>query len=348
MACNELNSMTQPKQQSVASAECELWKTIQTSQPCPLTGDRSAVVVANRDRRGQPLRTVISRSSGFVFVDPRPTTEELADFYLRHYRTAYKSSSLPSWKHSARAANVANLRMAMIRRTVSPGARILDIGSGSGELLYIGEQLGYQMEGIEIDPSYAEFGRRTYGVDLRTQSWEDLNKPSGTFDVVTIFHVLEHLENPVWVIEKLAKLLRPNGRLIVEVPNVESTATSYAQKWHFGHLFHFNVPTMNALGSRCGLREEHTATGSENGLVSVVFQRDHSNSSESQTPDFRGNFDQTLDFLRKQSSRSVTHDWAARIARAQAKLVRNVKELATGLTTRSRKQLVDQLSRKVA
>jgi len=340
--------MTQPRQQLVSSVASAPWATIQTTQPCPLSGDYTAVVVANRDRRGNPLRTVISRRSGLVFVDPRPTSEELAQFYLRHYRNVYKSSSLPSWKHTARAAGVAQLRMGMIRHIAPPGSRILDVGTGSGELLYVGQQHGYQMEGIEIDPRYAEFGRRTYGVELRTQSWEDLSEPPETFDVVTIFHVLEHLENPVRVLGKLSRLLRPGGKLIVEVPNVESTATSFSQKWHYGHLYHFNVASMLALGNRCGLQADYFATGQENGLVCVVFTRKTSNATVSEEFDLGGNFEQTLDFLKKQSSQSVAQDWTSRIARTRTKLVRNFREFAASLTTRSRKQLVDQLSRKAA
>jgi len=193
---------------------------IQSCAPCPISGSHDAVVVANKDRHGQPLRTVVSKKTGVVFVDPRPTKETLLSFYRDHYRKNYKSTSTPKWKHTARAAQNANQRLSFIKNWTAKGSSILDVGASSGELLYLGADQGFQMQGVEPDPSYGEFGRRNYGVNIKTCPLQDYTAPEQSFDLITMFHVLEHMENPADTFRQLAPYIKVGGRLMNEVPNV--------------------------------------------------------------------------------------------------------------------------------
>ncbi|MCU1601994.1 MAG: ubiG 1 [Frankiales bacterium] len=109
-------------------------------------------------------------------------------------------------------------RVAQVRRLVPAPARWLDVGCGRGRLLAHAE--GYEAVGLEPVDETAEQAREA-GLDVRTGVLEDAPEP-GTWDVVTAFHVLEHVTAVDDALGALRRLLRPGGTLVVEVPNWRS------------------------------------------------------------------------------------------------------------------------------
>lgn len=98
---------------------------------------------------------------------------------------------------------------------------LLDVGCGNGAFLKIAKSLGYQASGLEPDPKAAAYGRNE-GLDVRAGRLPGSNLPQGTFDEITLLHVLEHFHRPVEALKELWSLLRPGGRLWVKVPNLDS------------------------------------------------------------------------------------------------------------------------------
>ncbi|MEM9354182.1 MAG: class I SAM-dependent methyltransferase [Planctomycetota bacterium] len=270
--------------------------TVVTETPCCLTGSRDAVVVAEKDRHGKPLRTVISTESGLVFTDPRPTDDEVRRFYSEEYRLQYKQTHTPKLKHILRAGRNAHARLDRVNAHLTPGARVLDAGSGGGEFLHACRAAGYEARGVEPNEGYARFAAEQYGVDVFNGFYEDLPFAPGSFDCVTLFHVLEHLQEPVEAIRLLANSLKVGGVLVVEVPDVESTDTAPNQKWHLGHLFNFSRATLLATGARAGL--EAVSTGNPGGNLEAVFRKASESTEPLPTDDVLcGSFDRTLGIL---------------------------------------------------
>ena len=115
-------------------------------------------------------------------------------------------------------------------------AKILDVGCGRGNFLKASKQLGFECCGIEID----EFGSLDLGKDIifLRGHLEDLPIQEGTFDAVSIWHVLEHTLNPAAAIKKAAQVLRPGGIIAIAVPNFGSF-----QSYVFGgYWFHLDLP----------------------------------------------------------------------------------------------------------
>ena len=245
--------------------------TVITQLPCPLTGSRKAVVVAERDRHGKPLRTVINTESGLVFTDPRPTDDQVRRFYSEEYRLQYKNTFTPKPKHVLRAGRRALERIDRLQRWIKPGCRVLDAGAGGGEFVHCCRASGYEAQGIEPNKGYAQYAIEQYGVDIYNGFYEDAGFEEGGFDCITMFHVLEHLQEPVAALSLLARWLRVGGVLMVEVPDVESTETAPNQKWHLGHLFNFSTKTLQAAGARAGL--ETIWSGLPGGDLCVVFRK---------------------------------------------------------------------------
>src|SRR5262249_43441964 len=96
--------------------------------------------------------------------------------------------------------------------------RYLDVGCGSGGSLALAATLGWQAAGIEVDATAAARARR-FGADVHTGDVHSARFPAGAFDVVSAFHVLEHVPDPIGVARRMLDWLAPGGLMIVEVPN---------------------------------------------------------------------------------------------------------------------------------
>lgn len=270
-------------------------KQVTTSIPCCLTGSRDALVVATRDRRGNPLRTVISTASGLVFTDPRPTPEEVREFYSEQYRREYKNVCVPRRKHVLRAGRLALKRLNEIRPYITQGSRMLDAGSGGGEFVYTSRELGYDTYGIEPNRGYAQYSIDQYGIDVFNGFYQDVTFDEASFDCVTMFHVLEHLEQPVASLRQLSRFLKGGGHLVVEVPDVMSTGPAPGQKWHIGHLYNFSPATLAAAGMRAGLAP--VMMRADGGVVFAVFTKTTDPQPQDVSAVVAGNFEETYRVL---------------------------------------------------
>jgi len=323
----------------------EIGKQIDAQAPCPISGEHAAIVLCDRDRYGFPLRTVISQATGLVYTDPRADEDTIDDFYRSTYRRYYKSASKPKWKHTARNAYIASQRVEMIKSLVPRGAAILDIGTGSGELLYVGRRNGLEMQGIEVDQAYAQFGRRSYGAKIINESLRSAELPEQYFDLVTIFHVLEHLPDPQAALAKVYSVLKPGGYVLIEVPNVESLDTRFRQKWHPGHLYHFNCRTLPALANVCGLETLSVHTCERKSVVGTTLSKPVAPLKVDWQRYVAQNFDETWQLLQRQAQQNWYANWYQRLGRARQKLKRNVCEWTLSFSEGNRRRLVDRVTR---
>lgn len=226
---------------------------IQADRPCPITGDREAIVVAEQDRHGKPLRNVMSAASGLIYVDPQPV-QDLAAFYRDDYRVAYKQTFVPKAKHIHRAGNVALDRLAHSQKAPRAGMRTLDIGAGGGEWVYLLQRLGCEASGIEPNTGYGSFAKDQYGVEVFLGMYQEARLAEGSFDLLSLFQVLEHLADPVQDLVNLSRFLKPGGQFLIEVPDILYGGMRFDHKWHEGHLYGFDRHTLEAVAARAGLR----------------------------------------------------------------------------------------------
>ena len=248
--------------------------------PCPLCQSDSHTIVSEKDRHGGPLRTVLCQRCGHVFTNPQPTEQDLKDFYKTQYRTDYKGTVIPKTKHVYRAGLRALERFEQLNAFCKPGARILDVGAGGGEFVYLLHRAGYDAHGLEPNQGYANFARDRYGINVQTGNAEDIISTEKTWlsteqtwDVITVHHVLEHLADPATALQCMSEVLRPDGKLIVEVPNVEARYHSPGHRFHFAHLHSFSRDGLVLAGQRSGLNALTVTLQPHTGHVNIVFQK---------------------------------------------------------------------------
>jgi SAM-dependent methyltransferase len=183
---------------------------------------------------------------------------------------------------------------------LKPDARVLDVGAGSGEVVYVLRAMGYDASGFEPNEGYARFAAEALGVPVRQGSWQTVDIAPESWEVVTMFHVVEHLESPFDVMCRARQWLKPQGLLLVEVPNVEAVCQQPHTQFHHGHLYHFNLATLEMMNRRAGYEVIRGATSSDGGNITVISQKcDATPPSSAKIP---GNYERVRSILRRHTA----------------------------------------------
>lgn len=232
-------------------------------------GERHELMPQRDAKSGDDLPIALCSDCGLVQRRVMPAAEELHSYYAQHYRTDYKGVRVPRLKHVRRAGLAALDRLALLRRALRPGATptLLDVGAGGGEFVYLAARAGYRASGVEPNEGYGQYAARHYGVTVRQGTVADLGHER--VDVITLFHVLEHLRDPAAVLQRLHGLLDDGGLLFVEVPNLLQCDASPHNVYFGAHLYYYTRATLFATASPWfePLRWE------DQGNLKVIFRR---------------------------------------------------------------------------
>lgn len=182
-----------------------------------------------------------------------PTQAELDAFYRSRYRAEYKGTIRPKLKHAYRNGKRAITRFERIAALgYKSGGRLLDIGAGSGEFLYLMTRLGYAAQGIEPNQGYGGFCRDDLGLSITIDTLDQVDFEPASFDIITANHVVEHLRDPVASLRRIRNWLSPEGVMVIEVPNAEAVYHAPRTRFHFAHLYNFTVETLVEAGKQAG------------------------------------------------------------------------------------------------
>lgn len=152
------------------------------------------------------------------------------------------------------------LRARDIERFSEKGA-MLDVGFSRGMTLSLLKKRGWEVYGTQISKTAVESALKK-GIDVFHGELVDAGYPSGKFDIVTLWHVLEHLSDPVAYISEINRVLKMKGRLIIEVPNFKSAAACIFKEDWFSldvprHIYHFAPESLRNLLTDKGFRIIH-------------------------------------------------------------------------------------------
>ena len=310
---------------------------------CPLCDSQNIEQLSNSNREGGPLRTVICIDCGLVWSDPFP--HDPRTFYENEYRLAYKSSYQPKAKHVYRAGQVALTRHQKIQSLISSPQILLDVGVGGGEFAYLMKSLGHDVSGIEPNLGYANYAKSQYDLSLQIGFLQDAQFAENSFDVITIWHVLEHTEDPLQVLSKLGSWLKPNGTLVVEVPNIEAVCQSPKSTFHDAHLFNFNLASLSKMAERAGLSTKQHLLSADGGNLTVFFNKANS-AAEAADWHVPGNAETIKQIVLKHTNFrhyiSLTP-----YCRTIGRLFRNIDEFKATRHSKDHKSLLDTLYSKV-
>jgi len=240
------------------------------TNPCNVCHSTDFDELSNVGRDGA-LRTVICKNCGLVWSDPFPI--DTAEYYQKNYRILYKGTYSPKIKHIYRAANVAVERYKRLDAHLAGKKKVLEIGSGGGEFSYLLTKKGFDVSAIEPNEGYGNYSKEQYGLNVQIGFAQNLEFDAETFDFITMSHVLEHVDNPTTMLEKLRSWLKPNGILALEVPNVEAVCQSPKSTFHTAHLFNFNPETLALLAEKTGFSVVQSVLSEDGGNLTLIAQK---------------------------------------------------------------------------
>ncbi len=145
--------------------------------------------------------------------------------------------------------------------------RLLDVGCSSGALVYAFQTIGVQAEGVEPSSNPAQTAI-ALGLKVHQGFLEDLSLPAASYDVITLFEVIEHVKDPLKLFQECHRILFPGGVMIVKTGNTDSwTARALGGKWeyfdmtrHGGHISFFNPFSIKRLAQRCDFKIDRIQT----------------------------------------------------------------------------------------
>jgi SAM-dependent methyltransferase len=164
--------------------------------------------------------------------------------------------------------------------------------------------------------------------------------PADHFDIITLHHVLEHLDDPFSILVKIRESLRDKGFLVVEVPNIEATCFAPIHRFHAAHLYNFNPETLEAIGNKAGYEVHKTRISADGGVITTIFRK--AEKTENFGGEIPGNYEKIVKILERHTS--LTHFLTINpYIRPIKKLQLNINEKLATKNEKSRKAVLDDI-----
>jgi len=225
------------------------------------------------------------KNCGLIYTNPRPMAKQMSKYYPEHYppfQFSYPDPLFPPENNALRRiknnlkkrilrihygyfANIKTepfkssflraitvllkYRIGWIFPPYEEGGKVLDMGCATGHYLAKLRDLGWETYGIEPDPKSSSWARERLGLNVITGKLEDGNFPENYFDVITLWHTLEHVDDPLSTLKEIYRILRKEGLIILEIPNIATYERKiFGRQWWAWevprHLYHFSPRTI--------------------------------------------------------------------------------------------------------
>ncbi len=244
----------------------------QTNRECPFCGGTAFELfftAPDFDTGKETFRICRCKKCGLAMTQPQLPDHELARYYsLSYYGTGEAkftglAEKITRFFNQLRAKTIVSRLDRSLKPTPGTRQKVLDIGCGRGSLLTALRDMGYECHGVERNefPS----GDLPRGIKFHTGNLKDIAFNKDFFDVIIIWHVLEHIDDPVAMIAEVSKILRPDGLLAIAVPNFGSVQSEFfKQNWfHLDlprHIYHFTPDTLTAILQKFGFTVSGSTT----------------------------------------------------------------------------------------
>ena len=222
---------------------------------CPICNSKSFChILTTKDFRcsnfKDEFRLVKCKKCGVFYVNPRPVESEIYKFYPENYYSSKIFWGIGNYLIE-KITKIYRKRAADLVLKYKKGGLLLDIGCGTGDFLFEMKKRGFRVVGNDVSAVACKLARKK-GLRVINKKIEECGFSRESFDIITLWHVLEHLHYPRKALKTINKLLKTKGILIIEVPNIESISFKFFGKYFFHldiprHLFHWSYSTLSYL-----------------------------------------------------------------------------------------------------
>ncbi|HEC1798077.1 TPA: class I SAM-dependent methyltransferase [Campylobacter lari] len=227
---------------------------------CYLCGSEKNFQRKGKVRDNQNIKILECCDCGLVFLDSQDIDDSFYANGNMHDLSVYQLTQRTDFINDTYLPNKS--RLEFILNSIV-GKDILDFGSGYAGFLIQAKPFVRSASGVEIEQQVEEIYKNNNINLYRNLDEVDLKLIGEGYDVITAFHVVEHLQDPISILKKLSSKLKDNGKMIVEVPNAnDALLTIYKNKafseftYWSPHIFLYSPHTLKKLGEKAGLRVE--------------------------------------------------------------------------------------------
>lgn len=225
--------------------------------PCNICNRTDDIELSTRGQFGLPLRVVICRNCGLVYLNPRWTRTKYLNFYASDYDKYYRPT-IGKRPLGPDTSKILHNRIAGLTKNMASINSILDIGAGSGDqLCYLASRLSpnqlFALEPSEVaQQRLVELNIKVLGADIEADWEKELQRQ---VDLVIMRHVLEHFHDPQLALGKAARSLSADGLIYIAVPNNMKPKPPIEDYWfRVVHTYYFNESNLRALLAKSGLK----------------------------------------------------------------------------------------------
>lgn len=222
---------------------------------CPVCGKtefKNKLVVQDYTVSQESFAIVQCAACSFQFTNPRPAASDIGRYYESDAYVSHNSAAQGFINQAYKVARFFTMRrkVSLLNQLAPRRGKLLDYGCGTGHFLVAAKNNGWQVAGLEPNARAREEASRRLEQPIGQESLASFE--AGSFDAITLWHVLEHVHTLNETLTQLVNLLKPDGVLIIAVPNAESLdAQHYREHWAAydvpRHLYHFVPKTMTQL-----------------------------------------------------------------------------------------------------
>ncbi len=227
---------------------------------CYLCGIAEPEVIRTKLRHNVQRNVLRCPSCTLVWLEPKQA--DLQEYYRDEYRRTYTpvpGKQITAEETFAMYRPFMADRIHHVRPHVDSSMRALEIGSASGYFLDALRPFVREVVGLEFNESHADYARQRLGIEMFSVPIEQTGLPKESLDIVFVFHVLEHVPDPVGFLQGLSPYLSSGGKIYIEVPNVDDALLSSYEVQGFAdfyyrepHLFYFSPTTLRTVTGRAG------------------------------------------------------------------------------------------------
>ena len=206
----------------------------------------------------ETFKVVRCTSCGFHFTNPIPQESEIGKYYKSDEYISHSSNNSGIVNKAYNVVrNITLKRKLKLITRLSKGKELLDVGAGTGHFLNVCKNAGWNVQGLEPDQDARDFAHNNFSLNLNPLT-DLFELKDNSKDVITMWHVLEHVYHLKRDVAELVRILKPDGVLIIAVPNMSSNdAQNYKEMWAAydvpRHLYHFQKESIFNLMSQFDL-----------------------------------------------------------------------------------------------
>ncbi len=236
------------------------------SLKCPICEIDNCRFLYDKERDNNPVRFVICKECGLVYQNPMQGIDDLEKYYSESFRKTFDNEDDLSKYIESRiehgnsifqiiTKSFFNKKFNSLKRKIQGNKcfSVLDIGCGIGGILVPFIREGFVCKGIDTPSMYTQLGKDKLNIDI-SEVFLSKFETDIKYDIVILNHTLEHFSDPVIDLKKISRLLKRNGLLYVEVPNIEKPYNWTTLQFFFllGHLFYYSPKTLEIICNKAG------------------------------------------------------------------------------------------------